>query len=471
MGLVATLRYIRTRAVQLNLFESAATRSNPHHLHTSIVSTRLYLILMTIAVFILVLFTALAKKTQTVTIQNPSQDVFQALYSKYSTTLQCPCSQLEIPYETFINISYDLHPVCSSVFVSDTWINLLSRPDIGYFFPLDFRSSGSGQFQLLASLCLFANRIIQDAIDDFLASALLSPQALSSSSLTDQSETRSQFLNTSTTYTFRRLLNLIRGTTNMNGLQPAMQTTSMELLYIYPNHSLEAYPLTTIWVVENSQVYEECFCDALTSCYYSAGFFDLFDHETQGYFALPVNPMANVTGFLVGCYALDGLLNSSLECFFDSTCLSTVLTYFPVSNVTNITTLNINQTKYSAETTIGILVNNIFLEDWSSEISFSAYYSECAPILCTYKFTEYNSILQILTTLLGVYGGLTVVLRICIPRIIRWWRNRKRVVGTDPNHIRKLFLSCMLKFKCFCFREYSVTSSPEREAIDENSNN
>jgi hypothetical protein len=233
MGFIAALHYTRRRTVDLNLFESAATRSNPHHLRTAIISTRLYIVLLTIAVFILVLFTALAQKTQTVTIRNPSQDVFQQLYFQYSTTLQCPCSQVEIPYETFINISYDLHPVCSSVFVSDSWINLLFRPDIGYFFPLDFRSSGSGQFQLLASLCSFANRIIQDAIDDFLTSALLSPQALSSSSLIDQSEAAVQFLNTSTTYTFRRLLNLIRGTTNMNNLQPAMQTTSMELLYIY----------------------------------------------------------------------------------------------------------------------------------------------------------------------------------------------------------------------------------------------
>jgi hypothetical protein len=233
MSFIAALHYTRRRAVELNLFESAATRSNPHHLRTAIISTRLYIVLLTIAVFILVLFTALAQKTQTVTIRNPSQDVFQQLYFQYSTTLQCPCSQVEISYRTFINISYDLHPVCSSVFVSDTWINLLFRPDMGYFFPLDFRSSGSGQFQLLASLCSFASRIIQDAIDDFLASALLSPQALSSSSLIDQSEAGVQFVNTSTTYTFRRLLNLIRGITNMNNLQPAMQTTSMELLYIY----------------------------------------------------------------------------------------------------------------------------------------------------------------------------------------------------------------------------------------------
>ena len=134
MAWVTAFRYIKTRAVELNFFESAATRSNLHDLRTAIIATRLYIIILTITVFILALFTALDQKTQTITVQNPSQDVFQKLYLDYSATLQCPCSQVEILYETFINISYNLHPVCSSVFVSDTWINLLFLPDMTYFF-------------------------------------------------------------------------------------------------------------------------------------------------------------------------------------------------------------------------------------------------------------------------------------------------------------------------------------------------
>ena len=124
-----------------------------------------------------------------------------------------------------------------------------------YFFQLDFRSSATGQFQLLASLCLFANRTIQDAIDDFLSSALLSPLALSPSSLQNQSEAKSEFLNTSTTYTFRRLLNLIRDTTNMNGLQPAMQTSKMHLIHIYPDDSLDIFPYETVWWNKISRMY------------------------------------------------------------------------------------------------------------------------------------------------------------------------------------------------------------------------
>ncbi|CAF1529101.1 unnamed protein product, partial [Adineta steineri] len=229
MKLRATLRYLRTRLVELNLFENSASRTDIHHLRTAIISTRVYLVLLITAVSILILTTALEQTTQTVTIQSPSENVFQKLYLKYSSTLQCPCNQVETLYKTFTTISYKLHPVCSSVFVSSTWINILFNPDIAYFHPLDFRSSASGQFQLLTSLCLFANRTVENAIDDFLSDTLLSPQILSISSLKDQSETKSQFLKTSTSYTYSRLLNLVRGITHMNVLLPAMQTSMMHL--------------------------------------------------------------------------------------------------------------------------------------------------------------------------------------------------------------------------------------------------
>ena len=47
MAWVTAFRYIKTRAVELNFFESAATRSNLHDLRTAIIATRLYIIILT----------------------------------------------------------------------------------------------------------------------------------------------------------------------------------------------------------------------------------------------------------------------------------------------------------------------------------------------------------------------------------------------------------------------------------------
>ncbi|CAF3857047.1 unnamed protein product [Adineta steineri] len=439
MNFIAGLRTIKEYLSSLNLFESSAGLTNPNRLRTEIISTRIYIVLANIAVFILLLFTALEHTTQSITIRNPSQDTFDQYYSEYSTrlqskdstTFQCSCSQVEIPYKTLVNISYKLHPVCSSVFISDSWINLLFSPDMTYYYPFDFRSSGNGQFQLLASLCLFANQALNNAIDDFLSNFLLTPLTLSSDSFNNQSNASAEFLKTSTIYTFRRLLTLVFNTTEMNSLQPAMQTSSMELLYYYPNGTMYAYPYQTIWPGDYSS---ECFCGISFRCYAQVAFFDAYAYETQGAFYLP-DSLGNVTGFLVGCYAFDALLQSSLTCFFDSICLSNILTYFPTTNITGDDILNINQTKFEPNTTIETLANNLFIEDWTAEPLFSAYYSKCAPILCIYTFTERNSFLQVLTTLLGVYGGLTVALRMCIPYAVRFWRNRKVPNRIQPNRV------------------------------------
>ncbi|CAF1180168.1 unnamed protein product [Adineta steineri] len=439
MNFIAGLRTIKEYLISLNLFESTASRNDLNRLRTEIISTRIYIVLMAIAVFILVLFTALEDTTQSITIQNPSEDTFNQFYSEYltrlqskdSTTFQCSCSQVEIPYKTLINISYKLHPVCSSVFISDSWVNLLFSSDMTYYYPLDFRSSGNGQFQLLASLCLFANQALNNAIDDFLSNFLLTPLTLSSEAFKNQSNASAEFLKTSTTYTFRRLLNLVRDTTLINGLEPAMQTSAMELLDPYPNDTMDAYPLSTIWFGDYKS---ECFCGITANCYAQAAFFDQYASETQGVFEKS-NSVENVTGFLVGCYAFDALLNSSLTCFFDSICLSNILTYFPTINITGDDILHINQTKFEPNTTIETLANNLFIENWLIEPLFSAYYSKCAPILCIYTFTERNSCLQIITTLLSIYGGLTVALRMCIPYAVRFWRNHKVPNRNQPNRV------------------------------------
>lgn len=224
----------------------------------------------------------------------------------------------------------------------------------------------------------------------------------------------------STAFTFRRLLQLVRDTTHMNSLQPAMQTSKMHLMHVYPDNTTDASALETIWPGNRND--PECFCGVISNCYSSIGFYRLYAEETEGVFYSRVRPSARVTGFKVGCYALDGLLSSTLECFYNSSCLTTLLTYFPTSNITSLDVLDVNQTRYLPGKTIETIVNALFLEQKSTRMTFSAYYSTCAPYLCTYKVIRYASFLQALTTLLGIYGGLTLVLRIVVLHSVRFWR-------------------------------------------------
>ena len=247
--------WLKNQALEWNLFESETTQTNRFHLRTALLATRFYIALLTIAIVILIIFTAFGTQLRTVTTRKPTHMIFQDLYSRYTNQLQCPCSRIDIPYKIFINISYRLHPVCSSVFTSETWINLLFSPLIGYFYQIDFRSSASGQFQLLASLCSSVKRTIDDAINDHLSETLLSPQTLSALLLNTQTKVQSLFWQISTRNSFRRILELVRKTTLSNSLQPALQTSKMHNLHIYPNGTIEAFPLETVWQIDSQ---EEC---------------------------------------------------------------------------------------------------------------------------------------------------------------------------------------------------------------------
>jgi hypothetical protein len=76
---------------------------------------------------ILLLFTSLNTETRTMTESNPSLSTYMNLESLYSNTLICPCSNMVIPYQTFVSMSATFHQVCSSDFISNSWILVLQN--------------------------------------------------------------------------------------------------------------------------------------------------------------------------------------------------------------------------------------------------------------------------------------------------------------------------------------------------------
>jgi hypothetical protein len=132
-------------------------------------------------------------------------------------------------------------------------------------------------------------------------------------------------------------------------------------------------------------------------------------------------------GFRIACYMVEGILQSTLECLFDAKCVQVMATIFPNIDGANRYLLKSNETKFSPNTSIEAVVNALFIENWSTTSSFSDYYAKCAPISCTYTFTQTGSVLFVITTLLGLFGGLTVVLRLVVFNFVRWWY--KRFIG------------------------------------------
>ena len=215
---------------------------------------RFYTVLLTIAITTLIVYTILGSQTQSITIRNRSQTVYEDLLNKYPTTLSYQCSQIDISYGAFISVSVQYHPICSSFFVSGIWINMIFNQNIGYYIQIDFRSSASDQFQLISSLCSLAQETVHNALDDFLSDTFFTINILSSVSLETQSQAQSSFVRASTVNAVRGILRLIRDTTSSNQLQPALETTRMNALYIYPDGQLASGILDGYFLTDNTNL-------------------------------------------------------------------------------------------------------------------------------------------------------------------------------------------------------------------------
>lgn len=425
------LGQLKKYVAQLNLFEDQASRLDPFHLRAAIVSTRIYITLLTASIIILIVFTSLETQSQINIIRNPSQSTYEGLLDKNVTPLACPCSRLTIPYGHFTETIVDYHPVCSSFFVSKDWIDNLFSPDIGRLYQADFRASASGLFQLLAAFCSHANRSVHDALDDFYYQTLLTTDVLLPISFKDQVTIKSEFVRTSTINSVLRLLQIVRTTTHANELKTVLQTSKLSLKQNVADdvfHLVEAD--ISFFYVDST----ECKCKSNRNCSMPTAFFDINQIQLSQTI-VPfewIQPVANLNGFFVGCNPIESLLQSTLECLFDSSCLATIGTFIPSTNIIAVRPLNTSQTRFAMNMSIETIINDLFIENWSTQQSFSNYFSQCAPIQCTYTTVQDNNALYVLTKLLGIYGGLTAALRFCVPLVIAWCRKRRIISSVEP---------------------------------------
>ena len=198
MQLATVIGWLTSQAVGWNLFESPESRLDARQLRIEIISTRIYVFTLTLLTVNLIIYASLMTLTQTMTRTDPSQATYAALYEKYPNTLSCPCKSISIRYEDFTNISVQYHPICTSGFITNAWINQLFDASMR---PLDSDAPSVTfltYFQLLNAFCSTARRTVQNSIKDFFSEVLVTKNLLSSDSLKNHSEEELSFkLNTS----------------------------------------------------------------------------------------------------------------------------------------------------------------------------------------------------------------------------------------------------------------------------------
>lgn len=134
-----------------------------------ILLTRVFILILVVCSLSAGFYVLFSVETVLITIKNPTLVTYQQLYNQSGNDLQCPCSQLSIPYRDIFNIQYTLHQVCSSDFVSFEWLHYVASFDSSLLpewkltdSTSDFRVIGVSYFEFLATFCSLARININD---------------------------------------------------------------------------------------------------------------------------------------------------------------------------------------------------------------------------------------------------------------------------------------------------------------------
>ena len=163
---------------------------------------------------------------------------------------------------------------------------------------------------------------------------------------------------------------------------------------------------------------EWCYCTNLATCNTLAAFYDFMagDDLYKYYSYMYTYPQAYVDDWKAGCFPIESLLLSSIQCLYNETCLDLIHSFINSSMTGNFTPLDTNIiSRFPQNITLNSIAQDLFIEALEANISFDAYFTECRPSFCSYSITKYWSILPIITTILGLYGGLTVALQLVVP--------------------------------------------------------
>ena len=234
---------------------------------------------------------------------------------------------------------------------------------------------------------------------------------------------------------FAQALHLIRTNLQGNALIAIFSTNWKFVLAGSPkgrNSSYRTEPVTYFDIEQNST----CSCATSRSCTMPA---QLFDSEGTSYHTFE--------GLVFGCYSLETVLRSTLACFYSMKCINDTIRILGVdyngllaynNRTGNPMQLNASLTRFKVDDTIETTANEMFIESWTSNISYERFFNSCAPSYCTYKYDDGFDALDLLTTFLSVYAGLSLAIRFMVPyaiKLIKKIRNRNRVIPVhDQTH-------------------------------------
>jgi hypothetical protein len=304
------------------------------------------------------------------------------------TTVECPCTEISFDRATFYQLEPIFHQVCSSDLIDTNWLNILFTSyqnqipsEINSF---TFTGTAFAYFQSLRIMCGLTKQAVIDAQDLFLATQVVSAYMLDYDLFQGQTDAALTSFNSTLSNSFVHTLNMLLGMAQGNGLVSGYSTNWGVFL---PNMTKDA----TIYT--KARIYGECNCATSATC----------TQSSQPY----------VPGFVVACLPLESFLQSTFECLYNQSCIDTISSYVNTSNIPR--ALNKTNSRFPSYLVANEIVQEMFIESWSFNVSYDNFFQQCHPTSCSYTLIRRYNPLYVATTIVSLYGGLTVLLKLIIP--------------------------------------------------------
>ncbi|CAF1310468.1 unnamed protein product [Adineta steineri] len=162
-----------------------------------------------------------------VTISPITLNIFDELYLECNETLSCPCSTTMVPYKNFVSQKFTFHPVCSSIFVSQRWIEALYLSNATKYFSFDFRTTASSQFKLLSSLCLLSQMTVLQNQNELKNNEFITISLLPEAQVNSTVNATVQFFHNTSINQIISHLNYLRATNQGNTLISSLNANTM----------------------------------------------------------------------------------------------------------------------------------------------------------------------------------------------------------------------------------------------------
>ncbi|CAF1393961.1 unnamed protein product [Adineta ricciae] len=411
--LLVLFKYIKKCIVEIDLFSTIPPSQDEKIIRRSRRLTRIYLSLIIISLFILVIYTLISKETSIVIVESPSRSEYLRLSNQYPLTFQCSCANIAVKYDKFITqFKPDYHSICSNDFLlSDRYdtpwkSKKLYIPDS--FDDDDYRTWIESQFKIVSQMCSLSAGILNSSLllwreRDFITTHIVSPIQFDI-----QIKGLIKEFKRTTSDELMLLFELLQLTNNANQLA-TVQSSNWNFILSLPYSSYSAIDLVErnshrilLHALTKPRIYDEsqCSCALQMNCSkFSTYFYPLSNQIMK----------RTLPNFRTGCFPLNAMLQSTFSCLYNQTCLQELqasIYYtkpFPVKTLNSSSSSSINQT-------IEKILNELFVEEWSENISYELYYNECAPNFCRYSHPSNFNRAYFITKTLAIFGGLTKIL-------------------------------------------------------------